>query len=123
MTGSADQKTAIETGSVEWKVVDEAGGIHNWVLAELRRMGLVEETDTSTLSAKEKKAYRARRDEERRVRRILQKIAWQSYRASHLVHLGPGVFYHDTADVDKFYIPEPETRLEHNFSSATVEDP
>ncbi|MEL6761753.1 MAG: reverse transcriptase family protein [Myxococcota bacterium] len=114
MTGSADQKTAIERGSVEWEVVAEAGGVHNWVFGELQRMGLVETVDTSTLSAKEKKAYRKRRDEERRVRRVLRRIAWESYRGAHIVHLGPGVFYHDTADIDKFDIPEIETRLEQN---------
>ncbi|MBT8492102.1 MAG: RNA-directed DNA polymerase, partial [Deltaproteobacteria bacterium] len=55
-----------EIGPVDWKAVQEAGGIHNWVHAELERRGLIEDVDTSTLSAKDKKAFKARRDEERR---------------------------------------------------------
>ena len=46
--------------------------------------------------------YKARREEERRVRRELYKQAWAAYRQAHIVHLGRGVFWHDTADVDRF---------------------
>src|SRR5687767_2542332 len=62
----------------------------------------------------EKKLYKARRDEERRVRRELYKQAWSAYKRSHIVHLGPGVFWHDTADVDRFDADDPEKKRQDN---------
>lgn len=112
MTGSAN----IESDKlVDWAVIEDAGGIYNWVQSELRRQNLLDDdVDTSSMSAKEKKAFRARRDEERRVRRKLRKAAWASYRAAHIVHAGAGAFYHDTADVDKFDSSDPEARRDAN---------
>jgi hypothetical protein len=62
----------------------------------------------------EKKLYKARRDEERKVRRELYRRAWQAYRRAHIVHLGPGVFWHDTADVDRFDADDPEKKRQDN---------
>lgn len=94
----------------EWKVIAEAGGIDRWVYSELERRGLVEDVDFQTLSKKEKKAFKARRDEERRVRRVLKKHGWSEYKRAHIVHLGAGVFYHDTVDYDRYDIAEREER-------------
>jgi hypothetical protein len=117
MTGSANDKTdnvQAPGDAVQWAAIAEAGGIYSWVHSELDRLGLIDDVDTTTLSAKERKAYRGRRDEERRVRRLLKKAAWESYKTSHIVHVGRGVFYHDTVDVDKFDIEDPASRLEAN---------
>ncbi len=111
MTASEHKETP---KTVDWSVIAEAGGIHRWVHSELDRQGLIDDVDTTTLSAKERKKYRAQRDEERRVRKILRKTAWVSYRDAHIVHVGRGVFYHDTADVDKYDVADPEARLEAN---------
>jgi len=98
-----------------WADIAAAGGRQPWVLQELRRRNLLDEgVDTSKLNAKEKKRFRERRDEERRVKRLLQKHAWQEYKKAHLVHVGVGVFHHDTADVDKYDIADPEARLSEN---------
>lgn len=98
----------------EWGVIADAGGIRAWVHAELQRKGLIEDVDTSRLSDKERKRFKARREEERRVRRVLMDHAWAAYKRAHLVHLGVGVFYHDTADHDRFDIAEPESRRHEN---------
>jgi RNA-directed DNA polymerase len=98
----------------EWSVIDDAGGIRAWVHAELQRKGLIEDTDTARLSDKERKRFKARRDEERRVRRVLMDHAWAAYKRAHLVHLGLGVFYHDTADHDRYDIAEPDSRRQEN---------
>lgn len=97
-----------------WADIDAAGGIHAWVTAELDRRGLIESIDTSTLGNEERKRYKARRDEERRVRRVLRAQAWQAYRRAHLVHVGIGVFYHDTADADRHDIADPDERRREN---------
>lgn len=107
-------RQAGERSQPAWADIEAAGGIHAWVFAELQRRGLVEEVDTSTLSDGERKRFKARRDEERRVRRLLRAAAWDAYRRAHLVHVGLDIFYHDTADVDRYDIPEPENRLRDN---------
>lgn len=98
-----------------WSDIAEAGGIHAWVVAELKARELWDgDVDTSTLSDRERKKYKARREEERRVRKILRAHAWQAYRGAHLVHLGPGVFFHDTPDVDRYDIAGLEERHAEN---------
>lgn len=107
---------------VSWSDVEEAGGIHNWVHAELDRRGLIDHgTNYQSLSSAEKKKFKAARDEERRVRKLLRAEAWQAYRQAHLVHVGIGVFYHDTADVDRHDIDDPEGRREANSTPAIAD--
>jgi len=98
----------------EWPAIAEEGGIHQWVHAELMRRGLIEEVDASSLSDKARKQYKARREEERRVRKLLRRHAWGAFRRGNLVHLGAGIFHHDTADVDRFDIADPAARLQQN---------
>jgi len=98
-----------------WPEINEAGGIDPWIVAELQARGLWEEgVDTTTLSDRDRKKYKARREEERRVRKQLRRHAWAEYRRHNLVHIGEGVFYHDTADVDRFDIADPEARRQDN---------
>jgi len=98
---------------LHWADVAAAGGIREWVDAEIARQGLTD-PGAHTISDGEKKAYKARRDEERRVRKQLYKAAWASYKTSHIVHLGPGVWWHDTADVDRFDADDPERKRQDN---------
>ena len=98
-----------------WSAIAEAGGIRNWVDAELNRQGLLDPgTDTSRLSDKKRKAYKAAREQERKVRKQLMAKAWYVYRQNHLVHVGVGVWYHDTADIDRWDIAEIDQRRELN---------
>lgn len=99
---------------VKWSDIAAAGSIDAWIHAELQRRGLRDATDPSKLSDAEKKAYKARREEERRVRAELQKACWAAYKAAHIVHVGAGVFYHDTVDVDRFDAPDAAERLKTN---------
>lgn len=95
----------------DWEGISSEGGIDEWVRAELRRRDLLdEETDASQLSDKQRKQYKARREEERRVRRLLRKHGWAEYEKAHLVHVGVGIFHHDTPDIDRFDIDDPEAR-------------
>lgn len=110
----SDQSQAQEAALPEWSVIAEAGGIRAWVHAELMRRGLVESVDTATLSDKERKHFKARREEERRQRRLLMAHGWTVYRRAHLVHLGLGVFYHDTADYDRYDVADPQARRHDN---------
>ena len=97
---------------VKWADVAAAGGIREWVDAEIARQGLTDPgvpTDDA-----DKKQYKARRQEERRVRKELYRAAWLAYKRAHVVHLGPGVWWHDTADVDRFDADDPDKRRTDN---------
>jgi hypothetical protein len=102
------------TDALAWADVAAAGGIRAWVDAEVARQGLADPGATQSMTDAERKLYKARRDEERRVRRELYRRAWQAYRRAHVVHLGPGVFWHDTADVDRFDADDPERKRQDN---------
>lgn len=102
--------TAAKLPAVPWTDVAAAGGIRAWVDAELQRLGLRDPGTPSTMSDAERAAYKARREEERRVRRELFRVAWAAYKATHIVHLGAGIWWHDTADVDRFDVAEPERK-------------
>lgn len=113
----ADPPTADPTAPKlpDWDGIAAEGGIEPWIEAELRRRDLwVDSADTSQMSDKERKALKARYEELRRVRKILYKHAWAEYKKAHLIHLGPGVFYHDTVDIDRFDLEDPEGRRTEN---------
>jgi hypothetical protein len=93
-----------------WADVAAAGGIRDWVDAEVSRLGLIDPGVPAAMSDAEKKQYKARRVEERKVRRELYAKAWLAYKRAHVVHLGAGVWWHDTADVDRFDADDPERR-------------
>ncbi len=95
---------------LDWADVAAKGGIREWVDAEVARQGLADPGVPSAMTDAEKKLYKARREEERRIRKELYKRAWLAYKRSHIVHLGPGVFWHDTADVDRFDADDPERK-------------
>ena len=99
---------------LKWADVAAAGGIREWVDAEVARQGLASTGVPSGMTDAEKKQFKARREEERRVRRELYARAWTSYKRAHIVHLGPGVFWHDTADVDRFDADDPEKKRQDN---------
>ena len=109
------ETTTTERPLPPWPDIAAAGGTQQWVVSELEARGLWEPgIDTSRLSDRERKKYKLRRQEERRVRKILKAHAWAAYREQHLVHIGAGVFYHDTVDVDRHDIAQREERLEEN---------
>jgi hypothetical protein len=104
--------------ALQWADVDAKGGIREWVDAEIAREGLTDPGVPSSMTDAEKKLYKARREEERRIRRELYKKAWHAYKRAHIVHLGPGVFWHDTADVDRFDAEDPERKRQENALAA-----
>jgi hypothetical protein len=99
---------------LKWVDVAAAGGMREWVEAEVTRQGLASPGVPSNMTDAEKKQFKARRDEERRVKKDLYRRAWAAYKRSHIVHLGPGVFWHDTADVDRFDADDPEKKRQDN---------
>src|SRR4051794_22253109 len=107
--------------ALQWADVAAKGGIREWVDAEIARQGLTDPGGTAGMTDAEKKLYKARRVEERSVRRELYKKAWNAYKRSHIVHLGPGVFWPDTADVDRFDAEDPERKRQENALPALAD--
>lgn len=98
----AERKARIEKRNeliATWKDIEEAGGREPWVEKQLREKNLLVDTDPSTLSGDaEKNAFKEKKRAESAERKRLRKVAWASYRATHVVHVGAGIFYSDTLD-------------------------
>lgn len=99
---------------IAWADVAAAGGIREWVDAQIAKQGLADPGGTASMNDAEKKLYKARREEERAVRKDLYRRAWLAYKQAHIVHLGAGVWWHDTADVDRFDADDPERKRQEN---------
>src|SRR6185436_19654658 len=88
------------------RAISQAGGGSAYVQAELRARGfLLERKKTDAMSKPELAAYKKSLKEEAAERRRLKREAWLSYRATHVVHLGEGVYWNDDADLDKWDLP------------------
>jgi hypothetical protein len=97
-----------------WKQITEAGGVDEWVRGELRKKGLLVESDPSRMSDREKGSFKEQKKVEAQEKRALKKLAWEAYRATHVVHLGVGVHWHEGFDGDRFDIERREDRLKAN---------
>lgn len=94
-----------------WKTISEAGGIDAWVNAELSSKGALVTGDPAHMSDKERGQYKERKKVEAKERRALRKTAWDAYTATHINHLGAGIYWSDNGGVtDKFDIPNREER-------------
>ena len=115
MTEAAASLDASAEPIPEWADVAAQGGPEEWARAELARRNLLDEdVDPSALSAREKKRFKARREEERRVKKALLRAAWAAYRTAHVVHVGVGIFYHDTPDIDRYDLDDLQARRQEN---------
>ncbi|WP_394822788.1 reverse transcriptase family protein [Pendulispora albinea] len=81
-----------------WKAIEEAGGNDAWIDGELRQRGLFVDTDPSTLAESEKASFKEKKRVEAVEKRRLAKLAWKAYLATHVSHVGSGVFYCDDND-------------------------
>ena len=98
-----------------WNAVERAGGIDQYIHAQLSERGyLVARQATDTMSKKELAAYKKGLKEEALHRRLLKKQAWAAYKATHIVHLGEGVYWSDEPEIDRYDLDEPEARAAEN---------
>lgn len=81
-----------------WKSIVEAGGEDAWVDSELRAKGLFVDTDPATLSESDKAGFKERKRAESAEKKRLVRLAIQARRATHIGHVGAGIFYSDDAD-------------------------
>jgi RNA-directed DNA polymerase len=81
-----------------WAAIEEAGGARAYVERELTQKGLLVRVDPATLSDADKAGFKDRKRAEAAEKKRLGKLAWEAYRATHVVHVGAGIFYSDTND-------------------------
>ena len=63
-----------------WEEIAQVGDIERWVVTRLQQLGLLDEaTDPAKLSGSALHQYKARREEERRVRKQLRQQGWAAY--------------------------------------------
>jgi RNA-directed DNA polymerase len=105
---------AHEERALRWKQISEAGGVDEWVRGELRKKGVLVESDPSRMSDREKSSFKEQKKAEAIERRALKKLAWEAYRATHVVHLGVGVHWQEDFGADRFDIERREDRLKAN---------
>ncbi|MBK8259733.1 MAG: RNA-directed DNA polymerase [Nannocystis sp.] len=98
-----------------WRSIEQAGGRDRFIQQQLTERGfLVERKPTEGMSKAELERYKKSLKEEAAERRKLAREAWLAYRASHLVHLGEGVFWSDDHDFDRWDLRNPEERAAEN---------
>ncbi len=98
-----------------WRAIAEAGGVDRYVDQQLVERGfLVTRRDPAGLEKAELQRYKRELKREAAERQALKKAAWEAYVATHVVHLGDGVYFNDAATVDRFDLDEPEKRAALN---------
>jgi hypothetical protein len=81
-----------------WKAIGEAGGKDQWIAAELRSKGLVVDEQGSEVADADKTSFKERKKAEAKEKRALEKLAWLAYRATHVTHVGAGIYFRDDDD-------------------------
>ena len=98
-----------------WRAIQQAGSRQAYIEQQLRERGfLVERRETDGMSERELDAYKKSLREEAAEKRKLEKEAWQAYRASHIVHLGEGIYWNDEPLKDRWDVPHAEERAAEN---------
>lgn len=99
-----------------WKEILAAGGHDRWIEARLDKAGLSVERYESTdnLSKKDLANYKRALKAEAAERKRLNRLGWDAYRHTHIVHLGDGIYWNDDDDFDRFDHPRAEERRAEN---------
>ncbi len=98
-----------------WHEINRAGGINAYISSELERQGfLVERQDTLSMSKSALTRYKKELKREAAEKAKIRKLAWEAYKASHIVHLGENIFWNDCNDSDKYDCKDSDIRLADN---------
>lgn len=98
-----------------WRAIEQAGGVQAFVNAQLAERGfVVQRRETDSMSDREREAYKKSLKAEAEERRKLSREAWDAHKATHIVHLGEGVFWSDSQGPDKWDLPNAESRAAEN---------
>lgn len=98
-----------------WAAIEQAGGMQAYIQQQLKTQGYqVERKATDKMSASQLQRYKQALKQEAAEKRKLKQQAWAAYKATHIVHLGDGVYWHDEMSADKWDLADAEKRLLEN---------
>ena len=98
-----------------WQSIHRVGGVRAYIEAQLKERGfLVERREVEEMSDREKDRYKKELKTEAAERKKLGKDTWAAYRTAHVVNLGEGIWWTDTAAEDKWDTPNSEERAAEN---------
>ena len=98
-----------------WRAIEQAGGADAYIEQQLDAQGFrVQRRETDGMSKRALARYKAELKAEAAEKRALKKSTWLAYKATHIVHLGDGIFWNDPSDFDKWDLAEPEARAAEN---------
>lgn len=98
-----------------WQAIEQAGGRYQYVLEQMKKHGFfVERKAIDKMTASERERYKKQLKKESEEQKILQKQAWQAYKANHIVHLGQGIYWSDDTSEDQWDVKDGAKRLLEN---------
>lgn len=98
-----------------WQDIEEAGGRYQYIQQQMIQHGfMVERKPIDNMTPKERERYKKSLKKEAAEGKNLKKMAWQAYKAQHIVYLGRNIYWSDDTSIDKWDIKDASNRLVEN---------
>ncbi|MGP5272456.1 reverse transcriptase family protein [Psychrobacter faecalis] len=98
-----------------WQDIENAGGRYQYIQQQMVQHGfMVERKPIDNMSPKERERYKKSLKKEAAEEKNLKKIAWQAYKAQHIVYLGRHIYWSDDTSIDKWDTKDASNRLIEN---------
>lgn len=98
-----------------WQDIEQAGGRYPYVQQQLVKQGfLVERQPVDNMSPKERERYKKSLKQQALEQNKLKKLAWEAYKAHHIVYLGRHIYWSDDTSADKWDVKNASNRLIEN---------
>ena len=98
-----------------WQDIENAGGRYQYIQQQMVQHGfMVEREPIDNMSPKERERYKKSLKKEAAEEKNLKKIAWQAYKAQHIVYLGRHIYWSDDTSIDKWDTKDASNQLIEN---------
>ncbi len=98
-----------------WQDIEDAGGRYQYIQQQMIQHGfMVERKPIDNMTPKERERYKKALKKEAAEEKNLKKLAWQAYKAQHIVYLGRHIYWSDDTSIDKWDIKDASNRLIEN---------
>jgi len=98
-----------------WQDIEDAGGRYQYIQQQMIQHGfMVERKPIDNMTPKERERYKKALKKEAAEEKNLKKLAWQAYKAQHIIYLGRHIYWSDDTSIDKWDIKDASNRLIEN---------
>ncbi|WP_201509213.1 reverse transcriptase domain-containing protein [Psychrobacter alimentarius] len=98
-----------------WQDIEDAGGRYQYIQQQMIQHGfMVERKPIDNMTPKERERYKKALKKEAAEEKNLKKMAWQAYKAQHIVYLGRHIYWSDDTSIDKWDVKDASNRLIEN---------